>query len=215
VGPATLPGLGEAPLPGLGLAALQSVMLAAWTKAQVDFAAPMLWDWQVQSSERALLASASVGLLACALWAAHLVVGRSLEQRRCERWLFALGLAQSVCWAAAGGLLAFSSHFPPWRCHTASQCRVDTVVNTVGAWAWFVAGVLMVISALGWLKWSRSLEGAILALWSLSFSGLLVGTIFAEVPAADKWTYLSSCVWGILGCVCWIYIMMRGGALLK
>jgi hypothetical protein len=54
-------GLGEGALPGIGLAALQPVMLAAWVKAQVDFAAPMLWDGVVLPAERTLLGSAAAG----------------------------------------------------------------------------------------------------------------------------------------------------------
>ena len=41
----------HSPMPGLGIAALQPVMLTAWTKAQVDFAAPMLWDGDVRPEE--------------------------------------------------------------------------------------------------------------------------------------------------------------------
>ena len=134
-------------------------------------------------------------------------------------------------------------------------------------------GVLLTGSTLGWLRPTWRLEVAIVALWSLSASGLTVATFVAEVcasrcgidgawgghvgrvprvpardtcththapgtppsrfpcaraakraltslpdrqaPAADKWTYLSSCAWALLGCGCWVHTVHRGGSMLK
>merc|ERR1712176_256394 len=67
-------------------------MVAAWTKAGVDFLAPLVWDGMafLNSTTLLLIVSAAIWLLGCVLWFCGLVTQRAVDR----------GL--STCWVLAG-----------------------------------------------------------------------------------------------------------------
>ena len=192
--------------PVLSVAALEPVMLAFWAKAQVDFLAPMVWDGAVSEDERMLVGSALSGLLACVLWLASL-----FAREQGSRVVAASGLAQAALWTAGGGLMASASQFPPWpRQHQ----RAEDLVAAGAAWMWVLAGLLWLATAARLLPRRRAVEWIVLALWTGSAVGMTVATALPSAPAADKWTYSSSAVWGVLGCACWAAMLYHGQSLL-
>ena len=187
---------------------LEPVMLAMWTKAQIDFAAPMVWDGVVTEDELLLVGSAVAGLCACALWFASF----ACRSDRSKVAVLCGGLSQAVLWTASGALLAAASQFPPWpRQHQ----RAEDLVSAVAAWAWTFAGALWTASAAGLLRPTAILEWVIVLLWTLALLGLSAATLMPDGHPADKWTYSSSSLWGLLGCACWTGMLCQGRSLLR
>lgn len=178
---------------------LEAVMLAAWTKASVDFVAPLVWSGNMAMTwnDKVLLVSAFVALLACVLWLAIML--RQSTNR-------ALLLSQPILWTLAGVFLS-AAQFPP--------TSVETLDGKVGGYTWTCAGLIWLAVEFGLLRPSVKTEAAIIGLWSISSIALVASAGRAPVPPAYKWTFVSSSVWAGIGCSCWGLNVMNGGTLLN
>lgn len=177
---------------------MEPLMLAAWTKASVDFVAPLVWagSLSVSWNEILLLASATAALTACGLWVWELARGGRL------------GLWQPALWTTAGLLLS-AAQFPP-----GVHDFETSLEGKLGSLAWLAAGVVWLGVETGILRSWRRAEVAIVVLWSLSSLGLIVAAARARAEPAEKWTFVSSSVWAAVGCGFWALNLRQGGTLL-
>jgi len=117
-------------------------------------------------------------------------------------------------WMASGAFLSAADNFPPV---SFAGYRALDVVSKVGAYAWFVAGLLWVATELGVLTTKpRNVEPFVVFFWTASAISMVVAAAAApRTPAAERWTFVSSSSWGAVGCFCWTASFLSGGTMIS